>query len=437
MAEYTKDQLVKANFQIANARIPSTVKNVSIGQLNQPGILTLLADVKYIGSEVTTVSGNIIKNLGIEESARAYTAIVGPTNEYDFNTIQGAIDYLDDLGIGGTIYVKNGTYYPSGNITCRNDIKIKGESTENTIIHFNNGSYGIDIIGSDANNRKRRIYFEDLTIRNSNRSVTNGGAVKIEYAYFIFLNNVRFSHNTLDLYMNEVDNIYVRNCEFYDGDFMWYFKKFNHSGVFENNYSTGYTPGYLPGISTYYPIFSDNCERVEFANNIIKDTHYALWCGTYVNCTFFNNYLARQDGSMFQNTTLISLDLTKCDFVNNYVYAGNAYDADGSALSIDGSYNKITENYVKTFSVNIRATKAINIFQGNYNIISNNYADSQSSKDSNEAIVINGNNCIVEGNIAISQSEEAIKNNGDNNVIEANIAIIVYRKNNFAKANIS
>lgn len=56
----TQDNYTKANLQIAKARIPTTVKNLSIGLLNQPGEVTF----RNL-SGFTTMSGSIITASGI------------------------------------------------------------------------------------------------------------------------------------------------------------------------------------------------------------------------------------------------------------------------------------------------------------------------------------------------------------------------------------
>lgn len=62
-------------------------------------------------------------------------------------SIQQAIDIVDELG-GGTVFLRNGTYNLSSNITVPSNVTIQGETGEGVNIDFGNQAYQVIVEGS-------------------------------------------------------------------------------------------------------------------------------------------------------------------------------------------------------------------------------------------------------------------------------------------------
>ena len=81
-----------------------------------------------------------IYNIKLAPQTRTVKAFVSGGGEADFADIQQAIDYTSLLG-GGIVFIKNGTYLPTADITVPSNIHIQGESMDGVIIDFNGGTF--------------------------------------------------------------------------------------------------------------------------------------------------------------------------------------------------------------------------------------------------------------------------------------------------------
>lgn len=93
---------------------------------------------------------------------------VTPTSEGgEASDLQDAIDFLERLG-GGTVFLRNGTYTPTSEILLTSSITIQGESTDSTIIDFNNAAIGLVATGQNT--------YTTGTVAVSNNSTTVTGS---------------------------------------------------------------------------------------------------------------------------------------------------------------------------------------------------------------------------------------------------------------------
>lgn len=74
-----------------------------------------------------------VVNDKLKPISRAYTAIVDPTTEYDYDTINSAHDYVKSIG-GGNVLVRAGTHYLSETIELDGTVNFIGEDLDTTII---------------------------------------------------------------------------------------------------------------------------------------------------------------------------------------------------------------------------------------------------------------------------------------------------------------
>lgn len=74
-----------------------------------------------------------VVNDKISPQARRYIAIVDPTSEYDFSTVESAVQYAASKG-GGDIFIKRGTHFLSGDLQLTPGISLFGEGIDETII---------------------------------------------------------------------------------------------------------------------------------------------------------------------------------------------------------------------------------------------------------------------------------------------------------------
>jgi hypothetical protein len=149
----------------------------------------------------------------------------------DYTAIQEAIDAAND---GDTILVAQGTYYENLNIQNKNNIILKGDGINRSII---DGS-GIDRVIHAQRNYDLSIVIEGFTIRNGSESWGAG----------IFL-------NTGGPCCNSSVNAVISNCEITDNDGTgivitndWAGTSYIENNIISNNKGSGFDPS----IGTYY-----------------------------------------------------------------------------------------------------------------------------------------------------------------------------------------
>jgi len=108
------------------------------------------------------------RNRNIYRVARLYDAIVDPRGGGDFKRLEDAIDYMTEKNLTGRVFLKSATYTLTKSITLPSGTTLESESRDNTIIDCA-GSYGIQIIGSNAYNTGT------VTISNGATSVVGSG----------------------------------------------------------------------------------------------------------------------------------------------------------------------------------------------------------------------------------------------------------------------
>lgn len=83
-----------------------------------------------------------VTNPKLKAKVRGFAAIVDAAGNYDYTTIQPAIDYVNGLG-GGKILILNGTYNHTENLTLYSNIVLQGETPAGVVIQFSAIAKGI------------------------------------------------------------------------------------------------------------------------------------------------------------------------------------------------------------------------------------------------------------------------------------------------------
>lgn len=110
-----------------------------------------------------------VTNPKIIVGARAYTAVVDPSGDYDYTDIQEAIDYAHALG-GGSILVLPGTYNLTDHITLYENISLIGFDRDSVILDFQSNAKSVKAIGEDS-----PYYTGNASVSYGSTAVTGGG----------------------------------------------------------------------------------------------------------------------------------------------------------------------------------------------------------------------------------------------------------------------
>ncbi len=127
-------------------------------------------------------------------SSRTYSAIVSLSREKGtFLSIQEAINYVNNLG-GGTVFIRNGTYYVGNDLTLYSRVSLIGESFGGVIIVFT-GAYSLKGTGSSVYSTGT----VDIT-KGTTALVGNGTswAANVTSAHTIVLNKFPYSIASVD-----------------------------------------------------------------------------------------------------------------------------------------------------------------------------------------------------------------------------------------------
>lgn len=239
---------------------------------------------------------NIFIGLAFLISGAAYGAIIQVPDDYP--TIQEAIDNAVD---GDTILVAQGTYYENLHIENKNNITLKGEGINRSII---DGS-GIGRVIHAQRNHDLSIVIKGFTVRNGWSGWGSG----------IFL-------NTGGPCCNSSINAVVRNCEVIDnyGTGIIIVNDWTGTSYVENNIiSNNSYNGFEPYLGTYY------LQHNTIVNN--NRDGYSDWSGWMANVIIRNNIIASNGryGIFKHSTTPLSISYN--NVWNNE--QGAYYEGDG------------------------------------------------------------------------------------------------------------
>lgn len=130
-------------------------------------------DIQYFGINYSPSEGSAGENeLGISQFY-INADVVSETDQENYFDLKEAVDYCNSLG-GGSIFVKDGTYtFPSVVCELNGNIHIYGESSENTIVNFDDPDYYLKLGNVDNS------YYDtgSCTFTNNSATVTGSDTV--------------------------------------------------------------------------------------------------------------------------------------------------------------------------------------------------------------------------------------------------------------------
>lgn len=155
----------------------STTVDAAIGEAIDAHLADPDAHLDATGSLQSHRAAEIIDHLAesvvndkIAPIARSYVAIVDPSSDVDFDTIQAAVDYAVGKG-GGTIFLTAGDHYLSGKVDLPMSINMYAADAESCRVHANKTTGDYFNIVDDSVTGQLNNTFENITF------ISSGGAV--------------------------------------------------------------------------------------------------------------------------------------------------------------------------------------------------------------------------------------------------------------------
>lgn len=163
-------------------------------------------------SEIIDHRAESVVNDKIKPSARVYTAIVDPSSESDFGSIEAAVEYTLSK-LGGVIYIVSGTHYISTTIEIPLGISIVGDGIGNTIIECSvTGGPALltagDELGAARTTTIRGLSFDRVTgsvLATDDASAALARSVRVEDCGF---------ENGGSYIVNATEKLLVDRCQF-------------------------------------------------------------------------------------------------------------------------------------------------------------------------------------------------------------------------------
>ena len=273
----------------------------------------------------------------------------------DFNTVQGALDFVPAGSTARTISIKNGTYFEQIYFTGRNNLTILGESADNTVIvyptnnTFNNAS-GTYRRGTFLAQSVNGLVLANLTIRNSTPqngsqaealiikgSATTGRNLAVGIKLYSYQDTLQVDGQfyMADSYIEgDVDFLwgngpsFFRNCDFKILRTGGYFAQVrnssgNHGFVFHNCRFTA-----AAGITgTFFNRIDPNSGQYPNSEMVLLDSVI----GDATNNSFLNTNVG-VSGSSYQTGWWL-LNNVSADVATVHHWDNNSVDKDGAALT--------------------------------------------------------------------------------------------------------
>jgi len=226
-----------------------------------------------------------------------------------FDNIQEAINYVNDKG-GGTIFLKEGTYTLTDNITLYSNITLLGADADSTIIDANSTNNHIQVIGTSGVH-KRNITIKNIKFQGWRDDVSyHHGILKMEYCDDCEISFCIFDDNQEDT--GVFGDIYFVNCS----------RVFVEKNQFLNNSETG--------------IAFSNCTHLVIRENTFKSNSVGIYTDTGTNITIAFNYFSGGEGIFFEEEGSYS------------IIVGNRFESPSGAAIITSysEYVIIANNYI-------------------------------------------------------------------------------------------
>lgn len=162
-------------------------------------------------SEIIDHLAESVVNDKLQRYTRTYTAIVDPSNDYDYDTIDSAVDYVASLG-GGSIYLVPGTHYVGGVLTIPRSINIYGSDAESTIIACERSDNKYLILEEDTTGGQATQVIQGVGFNNIDGGCIYATAPDYTPINRIYFNNCKFTGGGHYI-GGEIVYVYLNGCE--------------------------------------------------------------------------------------------------------------------------------------------------------------------------------------------------------------------------------
>lgn len=311
-----------------------------------------------------------VVNDKIASLARAYTAIVDPDSESDFDTLEAAVDYVNSLG-GGNILLKEGTHYLDSDIYMLGNIDLTGVDASLTRLASTSGEYfhiylfrdaawtatyvintTISRIGTDrfANGVTVEAWddYIKINVDNCSNIIMNRSDYDNTYVAYksCYFDAKTEANNAINIYTTE--NSSLRDCIFRAQSNGAYGVQLDQGGTLDNcDFKAGAYSGHnwLANGSSFGYVSS--CTFLGLAANGLgsKGVGLPLYRAVFVDCAFYYGPLTSATlygesssflGCYFSGTTALTLAIdgssTDNVFIGGYVR---------TALTGEGTTNRV------------------------------------------------------------------------------------------------
>lgn len=318
-----------------------------------------------------------VVNDKIQILARAYVAIVDPSDPEAFDTIESAYAYADSVG-GGTILITPGTHYLSSVIEINHNINLQGTDRDDCIIVTDEASgeyFDINTTSIPAGSQAiwSKLTFapvSDVVIANTTSSYNNGARFVFEDCNFV--NRKRYMYSIaqemifdscyFDLGPTGAVEFYdygiIKNCVFNNSVVSTTGKFFD--GVFNDGYMI-YDQCYTETTPTgEVDVFGTSSPLVQIVTGcVFSNLEFNTVGGN--GHTYSNNYFELDSASY------IEFDQQGTIFTGNRLLGGTG---NRLRLTANADYSIITDNYVGT---EITIAGSNSVIRNNKTTVDNDY----------------------------------------------------------------
>lgn len=323
-------------------------------------------------NEIIDHPAESVVNDKLFSSARAYTAIVDPTHESDYDTIEGAIEFVDSVG-GGNILIMPGTHYLNETVELKANVNLYGVDRNTCTIVTNATSGGVFRLEDIALYTDESQTIERLTFQSDDGFCFDYGAsgdismIELIFNACTFVGNNRYlSINCFNMNFNDCiffigtqacivyeGGLYLNNCLFAPTASPSTAVCFGTTGageldIFFSAFDTSFRGALGGTVSAAIPTFAE-VYAIEACNiGGVPATAITLTFGRFHNNLIsFNStgYLSLDTSNSFVsgnrfiggtgNRVRLAAGSSRCMVNNNIV---------GTAITNSGSNNMVTDN---------------------------------------------------------------------------------------------
>src|SRR3990167_137090 len=368
----------------------------------------------------------------INQSQKTFNVIPG-------GSIQAAIESAKLVG-GGIVFLKNGTYYPKGNLTMYSNITLMGENLGAAIIDFESAAYQLQIVGSSSYSTGTVSVTEGATaVTGSGTSwsanVSAGQAILLQGIWYpvgavgsdtsitlaipyagttlsgatyvaattvkdAIIQTIRFSNSTTDAIKAQYcNNFRIDNCQFVS----------DTNGLDADDCSQlAMEEGDFIACNTGLTLTNTHFSNFNYLGVLDALASHGFTLDTCTNCSFFGNFVLNSAGDGYNITSSSNIAFSACSIRGN--------GGQGIELVSGNSDVTVAESAIQSNTgdgIKLTAT-ADNIMISNCSIKSNGaYGVNLAASTCDDNLII--------GNVFASNTTAATNNSVTGTLIRSNI----------------